>query len=35
MSPETLHVKLETDESINAKRKLLSTEINLLNIKRR
>ena len=29
---ETLHVKIETDEVINSKRKMLYTEMNLLNM---
>jgi len=29
---ETLHIRLETGEAVNSKRKLLSTELNLLNL---
>ena len=35
MQPETLHVKLNVEEAVNSKRKLLSTEINLLNMKKK
>lgn len=32
---ETLHIKLDIDESINSKRKLLSAQINLLDLIKR